>query len=107
MGTDPVTRPFRRGNRRGCRCRPRSAHGVRDLSHLEVWDSSGAVPPSRRLSHVDGRGRARMVDVSPKATTTREAVARGELTMRPETLRLVAEGKTSLEELQRVFRPAK
>jgi len=33
-----------------------------------------------------------MVDVSSKATTTREAVARGALTMRPETLRLVAEG---------------
>jgi cyclic pyranopterin phosphate synthase len=33
-----------------------------------------------------------MVDVSPKASTGREAVARGELRMRPETLRLVAEG---------------
>jgi len=33
-----------------------------------------------------------MVDVSPKAVTTREAVARGELTMRPETLKMVAEG---------------
>lgn len=33
-----------------------------------------------------------MVDVSPKATTSREAVARGELTMHPQTLQLVADG---------------
>ena len=37
--------------------------------------------PSRRLSHVDAAGRVRMVDVSPKAETTREAVARGHVTM--------------------------
>jgi cyclic pyranopterin phosphate synthase len=33
-----------------------------------------------------------MVDVSPKATSSREAVARGELVMRPETLRRIAAG---------------
>ena len=33
-----------------------------------------------------------MVDVSPKAVTTREAVARGEVTMAPATLKLVAAG---------------
>jgi cyclic pyranopterin phosphate synthase len=33
-----------------------------------------------------------MVDVSPKAATTREAMARGELAMHPETLRLVTDG---------------
>jgi cyclic pyranopterin monophosphate synthase len=34
-----------------------------------------------RLSHVDARGRVAMVDVSEKAATMREAVARGRITM--------------------------
>ena len=34
-----------------------------------------------RLSHVDGRGRIRMVDVGGKAETAREAVARGRITV--------------------------
>ena len=43
-------------------------------------------PPRRqrgaaRLSHVDERGRARMVDVSAKPETVREAVAEGEVRM--------------------------
>jgi cyclic pyranopterin phosphate synthase len=33
-----------------------------------------------------------MVDVSPKAVTVREAVARGEVTMAPATLRMIAAG---------------
>jgi cyclic pyranopterin monophosphate synthase len=33
-----------------------------------------------------------MVDVSAKAVTEREAVARGDVTMRPETIRLIAAG---------------
>lgn len=44
------------------------------------------------LSHFDARGRARMVDISDKAETLREAVARGEVLMLPETLALVAAG---------------
>jgi cyclic pyranopterin phosphate synthase len=46
------------------------------------------------LSHLDARGRVRMVDVSAKAETVREAVARGRVTMAPATLRLVRSGKT-------------
>ena len=45
-----------------------------------------------RLTHLDRRGRARMVDVSAKAVTERHAVARGELTMRRETLARIAAG---------------
>ncbi|MFI6867391.1 bifunctional molybdenum cofactor biosynthesis protein MoaC/MoaB [Nocardia sp. NPDC050406] len=41
------------------------------------------------LSHVDREGRARMVDVSAKADTTRVAVAAGELHTTPEVVRLV------------------
>jgi cyclic pyranopterin phosphate synthase len=47
---------------------------------------------ARRLTHLDRRGRARMVDVSAKAATAREAVARGEVAMRRETLAAIAAG---------------
>ena len=47
---------------------------------------------ARRLSHVDARGRVQMVDVGDKAVTSREAVARGEITMSAEALRLVRRG---------------
>jgi len=45
-----------------------------------------------RLSHLDQKGHARMVDVGAKPDTERMAVARGEVAMRPETLRLIKEG---------------
>ena len=44
------------------------------------------------LSHIDETGRARMVDVSAKDDTVREATARGRILMRPETLELVEQG---------------
>ena len=44
------------------------------------------------LSHVDASGAARMVDVSGKADSVREAVAEGFITMRPETLALIQSG---------------
>ena len=47
---------------------------------------------TKRLTHLDDSGRARMVDVGEKAITERVAVARGRVTMRPETLRLIIEG---------------
>jgi cyclic pyranopterin phosphate synthase len=47
-----------------------------------------------RLSHIDETGRATMVDVSNKAVTARTALARGMLTCRLETLRLVRNGET-------------
>jgi cyclic pyranopterin phosphate synthase len=46
------------------------------------------------LSHVDGTGRARMVDVSEKSATVRIATAHGTLTCLPETLEQVRAGKT-------------
>ena len=42
-----------------------------------------------RLSHIDLSGRAKMVDVSAKEDTIREATARGRITMRIETLSLI------------------
>ena len=41
------------------------------------------------LSHTDEQGRARMVDVGAKADTERVAIARGRVTMQPQTLALI------------------
>ncbi|WP_374469222.1 cyclic pyranopterin monophosphate synthase MoaC [Phenylobacterium sp.] len=46
-----------------------------------------------RLTHIDEAGRARMVDVSDKAVTTRQAVAEGFLRMSPQTLDLALSGQ--------------
>ena len=48
---------------------------------------------SGRLSHLNDKGEARMVDVSAKAVTSRTAVAEGFVAMAPETLDLILEGK--------------
>ena len=46
----------------------------------------------RGLSHVDGRGRVTMVDVGNKPVTSREAAARGEITMSATALRTMRQG---------------
>jgi cyclic pyranopterin phosphate synthase len=45
----------------------------------------------RRLSHVDSRGRAQMVDISGKAVTVREAVAEGAVRMTREALAAITD----------------
>lgn len=47
----------------------------------------------KKLTHIDAEGKARMVDVSDKAVTVREAVARGFVSMKPETVRLILNKK--------------
>jgi len=47
-----------------------------------------------KLSHIDKKGEARMVDVSDKAATTRTAVAEGLVKMQAETLALLQSGET-------------
>lgn len=46
-----------------------------------------------KLTHVDEKGRARMVDVGEKADTKRRAVAQAVVTMRPETLAMICAGE--------------
>ncbi len=46
-----------------------------------------------KLTHFNENGRSRMVDVSEKADTEREAVAKGSIIMKPETVKLIKEGK--------------
>jgi len=46
-----------------------------------------------RLSHVDAKGKVRMVDVSDKAVTAREAVAAGRITMSPDAVSRIRTGR--------------
>jgi len=48
-----------------------------------------------KLSHVDAKGNARMVDVGAKPVTDREAVARGEIMMSGEALGLIRRGEVA------------
>jgi cyclic pyranopterin phosphate synthase len=54
---------------------------------------SGNADKEPKLSHIDVAGRVRMVDVSDKATTAREAVARGRITMSTEAARQIRAGR--------------
>jgi cyclic pyranopterin phosphate synthase len=48
---------------------------------------------AKKLSHIDEKGKPRMVDVSGKADTLREAVAKGEVHMKASTLALIKGGE--------------
>ena len=50
---------------------------------------------TEQLTHIDEHGDVRMVDVSQKADTERVAVAEGFISMKPETLALIVEGKAA------------
>jgi cyclic pyranopterin phosphate synthase len=58
------------------------------------------------LTHIDARGRARMVDVSAKAVTERVAVAAATLRMQPATLRRIRSGRIAKGEVLAVARVA-
>ncbi|MBI5741856.1 MAG: cyclic pyranopterin monophosphate synthase MoaC [Nitrospirae bacterium] len=47
----------------------------------------------KKLTHIDREGRAAMVDVGDKPATRREAVAKGTISMKKETLSLIADNK--------------
>jgi cyclic pyranopterin phosphate synthase len=49
----------------------------------------------KKLTHLDARGRLRMVDVGAKPSTRRLARARGEIAMKPETVRLISGNKVA------------
>ena len=53
---------------------------------------STANNPDLHLTHLDEQGNAKMVDVGDKDVTSREAVARGHVSIQPETLRLIKLG---------------
>jgi cyclic pyranopterin phosphate synthase len=55
-----------------------------------------------KLTHIDVDGRARMVDVSGKDATAREAVAEGRILMQPQTLALALSGAGKKGEVRAV-----
>ena len=65
---------------------------------LQFRQNNDEISPDKektvdKLTHVDEKGRARMVDVGDKPDTKRRAVAQAVVTMKPETLRLICSGK--------------
>ena len=48
--------------------------------------------PDTQLTHLDDHGNVKMVDVGDKDITSRVAVARGHVSIQPETLRLIKDG---------------
>ena len=58
------------------------------------------------LTHLDARGRARMVDVADKDRTVRTAVAAGRVQLLPETLRLIRAGALAKGDVLAVARVA-
>lgn len=59
---------------------------------MSVKPEASAGETKARLSHVDAEGRVRMVDVGDKATTRREATARGSITVAAPALALIRAG---------------
>lgn len=59
-----------------------------------------------RLTHLDSTGAARMVDVSDKPSTTREALAEGQVVMALETLALIQSGNAKKGDVLGVARIA-
>jgi len=47
----------------------------------------------KKLSHLDKEGKAKMVDITAKPLTNREAVARGSVYMKPGTIKLIVDKK--------------
>ena len=50
---------------------------------------------AKQLTHLDEHGNVRMVDVTDKPETTREAIARAQVRMNPQTVRLIETNQIS------------
>ncbi|MGE5300735.1 MAG: cyclic pyranopterin monophosphate synthase MoaC [Acidobacteriota bacterium] len=60
----------------------------------------------KRLTHFDKQGQARMVDVSAKSETKREAIASGSISMSEETFEMIRKGGTAKGDVLGVARVA-
>jgi cyclic pyranopterin phosphate synthase len=60
----------------------------------------------KKLTHTDKSGKARMVDVSGKPPTNREAAARGVICMKKETLRLIYDNEIAKGDVLGIARVA-
>ena len=71
-----------------------------------MGQARGRKTGAARLTHIDARGRARMVDVGAKPVTERIAVASATLHMQPATLRRIEQGGIAKGEVLAVARIA-
>jgi len=62
---------------------------------LNVGSAQHTQDDSSILTHVDEQGAVRMVDVSAKDDTQREAIAEGFIAMHPDTLAMIVEGRAA------------
>lgn len=69
----------------------------------DAGEEKGAV---QGLIHLDERGKARMVDVSGKPVTVREARAQARVVMKPSTLKLIVSGEVEKGDVLAVARVA-
>jgi cyclic pyranopterin phosphate synthase len=83
--------------------------GARNAFHREAHDLANSLASqgeaaqkkevartaARELTHIDAAGRPRMVDISGKPDTEREAVAKGVVRMQPSTLQFIKRGGTA------------
>lgn len=65
-----------------------------------------SAPASARLTHLDAQGKAHMVDIGDKDVTRREAVARGSVRMKKETLAAISDGAVAKGDVLAVARVA-
>jgi cyclic pyranopterin monophosphate synthase len=65
---------------------------LRGINNVAKRVRTAGSTPAPALSHLDAKGKARMVDVGDKAVTAREATACGEITMSATALRLIRQG---------------
>jgi cyclic pyranopterin phosphate synthase len=74
------------------RAKPKARAKARLKPRSKLKARPAAAPAPPRLSHIDQRGQARMVDVGGKGATERVAVAEGRIIMAKATLDRVLEG---------------
>jgi cyclic pyranopterin monophosphate synthase len=67
---------------------------------MRVAKARPVARSSQRLTHLDAKGAARMVDVAGKVATVREATAECIVRMAPDTIRAVREGTAKGDALQ-------
>jgi len=64
------------------------------------------MPGKSKLTHLDDRGQAKMVDIGDKPVSDREAVARGIVRMQRQTMRLLLDNKAPKGDVLAVARVA-
>ncbi|MFC1963243.1 cyclic pyranopterin monophosphate synthase MoaC [Chloroflexota bacterium] len=68
-------------------------HPENEKANILANKMAGISNDLPQLTHFDSSGRPRMVDVTKKKITDREAVAKGTVVMKPSTLKLIKQGK--------------